>query len=200
MVPAAHYTCGGVVTDSGGGTDIRGLYAAGEVSCTGLHGANRLASNSLLEALAFAKSVSRGIDGRIRRREHSRRRPPALVGSFEIDGRDHGWTISCSAELRRIMWEHVGIVRTRESLAKAAGLLADMQRRIDDLRDHRRLHPDVLELENRVTVSRLIAESAARRQESRGLHYNVDYPRMGPLPKDSALRRPRVRARQAAAR
>ena len=206
VVPAAHYTCGGVVTDTGGGTDIRRLYAAGEVSCTGLHGANRLASNSLLEALAFAKSVSSRIDAQIRRRERSRRRPPALVGRFEIDRRDHGWTKTCTTELRRIMWEHVGIVRTRESLSEAAGLLANVQRRIGDLRDHRRLHPDVLELENLVTVSNLITESAARRQESRGLHYNVDYPRMGPLPKDSALRRPGspwqesrgVRARQAA--
>ena len=129
-----------------------------------------------------------------------------MVGSFEIDRRDHGWTKACKAELRRIMWEHVGIVRTRESLAEAAGLLSDMQRRIDALRNRRRLHPDLLELENLVTVSNLITESAARRQESRGLHYNVDYPRMGPLPKDSALRRPGspwqesrgVRARQAA--
>ena len=208
VVPAAHYTCGGVVTDADGRTNVRRLYAAGEVSYTGLHGANRLASNSLLEALAFAKSVSNRIDGQIRRRKRSRLRPPPLVGSFEIDRRDHGWAKTCAAELRRIMWERVGIVRTRESLAEAAGLLADMQRRIDDLRDHRRLHPDVIELENLVTVSRLIAESAARRQESRGLHYNVDYPRMGPLPKDSALRRPGsprqksrgVRARQAASR
>ena len=199
VVPAAHYTCGGVVTDSGGETDIRRLYAVGEVSCTGLHGANRLASNSLLEALAFAKSVSGRIDGQIRRRER-KRRPPALVGRFAIDRRDHGWARTCAAELRRIMWEHVGIVRTRESLSEAAGLLADMQRRIDDHRDNRRLHPNVLELENLVTVSKLIAESAARRHESRGLHYNVDYPRMGPLPKDSAVRRQRVRARQAASR
>ena len=93
-------------------------------------------------------------------------------------------------------------------MRKRRALLSDMQRRIDDLRDHRRLHPDVLEFENLVTVSRLIAESAARRQESRGLHYNVDYPRMGPQPKDSALRRPSspwqksrgIRARQAASR
>ena len=121
VVPAAHYTCGGVVTDTGGETDIRRLYAAGEVSCTGLHGANRLASNSLLEALAFAKSVSSRIDARIRRRKRRWQRPPPLVGSFEIDRRDHGWTKTRTAELRRIMWEHVGIVRTRESLAEAAG-------------------------------------------------------------------------------
>lgn len=248
VVPAAHYTCGGVVTDSGGGTDIRRLYAAGEVGCTGLHGANRLASNSLLEALAFAKSVSARIDERIRRPGRRRRRPKALVGSldingrehafqaetsrdspqlvrsfdidrhdrpyqaeagqgavrqirgFEIDRRDHGWARTCAAELRRVMWEHVGIVRTRESLAEAARRLGDLQRRIDDARDPRRLHPDVLELENQVTVSRLIAEGAARRHESRGLHYNVDYPRRGPLPKDSALRRPRVPTRQTASR
>ena len=200
VVPAAHYTCGGVVTDSGGGTDIRHLYAAGEVGCTGLHGANRLASNSLLEALAFAKSVSTRIDERIRRRARRRPRLPTLVGSYEIDRRDLGWAKACATELRRIMWEHVGIVRTRESLAEAAGLLADLQRRVAGSRDHRRLHPDLLELENLVAVSRLITESAARRHESRGLHYNLDYPRMGPLPKDSALRLSGIRAREAASR
>ena len=202
VVPAAHYTCGGVLTDTGGRTDIRRLYAAGEVSCTGLHGANRLASNSLLEALAFAKSVSRHIDEQIhrreRRRQRQRTRPPALVGSYELDRRDHGWTRTCTKELRRIMWEYVGIVRTRESLVEAAGLLARLQQRIDDAHDPRRLHPDVLELDNLVTVSMLITESAARRHESRGLHYNVDYPRLGPLPKDSALRLPGIRARKAA--
>ena len=200
VVPAAHYTCGGVVTDSGGRTDIRRLYAVGEVGCTGLHGANRLASNSLLEALAFAKSVSARIDGRIRTLRRRRRRPPALVGGFEFDRRDHRWASACAAEVRRIMWEHVGIVRTRESLAEASHLLKNLQRRIDNRRERRRLHPRVLELENLVAVSRLIAESAARRHESRGLHYNVDYPRLGPLPKDSALRRARVPARQAASR
>ena len=188
VVPAAHYTCGGVVTDTGGRTDIRHLYAVGEVSCTGLHGANRLASNSLLEALAFAKSVSARIDKQVRRPRRPRRPPPNLVGSYEFDPRDQRWAKSCTAKLRRLMWEHVGIVRTRESLESAAGLLADLQRRIDESRDNRRLHPDVLELENLVTVSRLITESAARRHESRGLHYNLDYPRMGPLPKNSALR------------
>ena len=200
VVPAAHYTCGGVVTDTGGRTDMERLYAVGEVSCTGLHGANRLASNSLLEALAFAKSVSARIDEQVRRPERPRRLTPTLVGSYEFDPRDQGWAKSCTAELRRIMWEHVGIVRTRESLDAAAGLLADLQRRINESRDNRRLHPDVLELENLVTVSRLITESAARRHESRGLHYNLDYPRMGPLPKDSALRLAGVRARQAASR
>ena len=200
VVPAAHYTCGGVVTDIGGRTDIQDLYAVGEVSCTGLHGANRLASNSLLEALAFAKSVSVRIDKQVRRPERPRRPPPTLVGSYEFDPRDQGWAKSCTAKLRRIMWQHVGIVRTRESLESASGLLAGLQRRIDESRDNRRLHPDILELENLVSVSRLITESAARRQESRGLHYNLDYPRMGPLPKDSALRLAGVRARQAASR
>ena len=200
VIPAAHYTCGGVVTDTGGRTGIQNLYAVGEVSCTGLHGANRLASNSLLEALAFAKSVSVRIDKQVRRPQRPRRQPPTLVGSYEFDPRDRGWAKSCTADLRDIMWEHVGIVRTRESLEAAAGLLADLQRQIDESRDNRRLHPDVLELENLVSVSRLITESAARRHESRGLHYNLDYPRVGPLPKDSALRLAGVRARQAASR
>lgn len=200
VVPAAHYTCGGVVTDAGGGTDLQNLYAAGEVSCTGLHGANRLASNSLLEALAFAKSVSARIDEHVRRPERGRQRPPARADRFEIDRRDHGWARACTAELRGIMWEHVGIVRTGESLAEAAVLLGDLQQRIDDARDHRRLHPDLLELENMVAVARLIAESAARRHESRGLHYNTDYPRLGPLPRDSALSLARVPAHRAAMR
>ena len=188
VVPAAHYTCGGVVTDADGGTDIRCLYALGEVACTGVHGANRLASNSLLEALAFAKSVSARIDGQLRRGTCRQRRPATPTGGFQIDRCNVRWTRACTEQLRRIMWDHVGILRTRESLAAATELLAGLQRRIDDARDHRFLHPDVLELENQVTVSKLIAKSAARRHESRGLHYNVDYPRMGLLPKDSALR------------
>ena len=93
------------------------------------------------------------------------------------------------------MWDRVGIVRTRQSLAAAAGLLAGLRRRVDERRDQRRLHPEVLELDNLVTVSSLIAQSAARRHESRGLHYNLDYPRMGPLPQDSALSIAGVQAR-----
>ena len=195
VVPAAHYTCGGVVTDTGGRTDIQNLYAVGEVSFTGLHGANRLASNSLLEALAFAKSVSGRIDAQIRQPGRGRRRTPASAGGYEIDPRDHGWARRCTSQLRRIMWDHVGIVRTRQSLAAAAGRLAGLRRRVDERRDHRRLHPEVLELDNLITVSSLIAESAARRHESRGLHYNLDYPRMGPLPEDSALSIAGVQAR-----
>ncbi len=201
VVPAAHYTCGGVVTDAGGRTDIRHLYAVGEVGCTGLHGANRLASNSLLEALAIAKSVSARIDAQLRRPEPgSPPQPPARFGKYDLDLRDHGWASRCATRLHRIMWEHVGIVRTRESLTEASGELAKLRRRIDAARDHHRLHPGVLELANMVTVSALIAESAARRHESRGLHYNADYPRVGPLAKESALSLAGDRARRAASR
>ena len=189
VVPAAHYTCGGVVTDASGQTDIHRLYAVGEVGFTGLHGANRLASNSLLEALAFAKSVSGRIHAQIRRPEPHRVGPLPSGGRYVTDPRDHAWAKTGAAELRQVMWDHVGIVRTRDGLDAAAAFLADLRRRIDEVRDPRRLHCDVLELSNLATVSRLITESAARRHESRGLHYHRDYPQPGRRPRDSALRR-----------
>ncbi len=188
VVPAAHYTCGGVVTDAGGQTDIQQLYAVGEVSCTGLHGANRLASNSLLEALAFAKAASGRIDEQMRRPRLHEPCPPGSGGRYVRDPREHGWAKSCAAELRHVMWDRVGIVRTRDSLAAAAVFLDDLQARIDAARDKYRLHLDLLELDNLATVSRLITESAARRHESRGLHYNRDYPLPATRAEDSALR------------
>ncbi len=189
VVPAAHYTCGGVITDASGQTDLRQLYAVGEVGFTGLHGANRLASNSLLEALAFAKAVSGRIHEQMRRPRLHEPCPPGLSARYVNDTRGHDWAKSSAAELRQVMWERVGIVRTRESLKSAAAFLDDLQARIDDARDERRLHLGLLELGNLATVSRLIADSAARRQESRGLHYNRDYPLPARRAKDSALQR-----------
>ncbi len=190
VVPGAHYTCGGVVTDRHGETDVQQLYAVGEVSFTGLHGANRLASNSLLEALAFAKTVSGRIDEQARRSNVPEPRLRTLLGDRCVsDSRDeYAWVDARAEELRNVMWNHVGIVRTRESLVGAAAFLSDLQREIDGSWDERRLHCDVLELRNLVTVATLITESAIQRQESRGLHYNTDYPSLRSHPEDTALR------------
>lgn len=175
VIPAAHYMCGGVMTDLQGRTDIPGLWAAGEVACTGLHGANRLASNSLLEAMYFAdtgarsairalKSLERGM------KKHDHATPPPAVGSAGR-GRGH-WSI-----LRDTMWEDVGIIRDRGGLSRARTRL---QHLIKDAEHRYRTfgtNADTLEFRSATLVGWLIAESAFRRRESRGLHERTDFPR-----------------------
>ena len=185
VVPAAHYTCGGIVTDRHGQTDIEQLYAVGECSFTGLHGANRLASNSLLEALAFAKTVSGKISEKIS--ESSAPLPHLLDDSaYEESTRRPGLERQ-ARRLRRLMWENVGIVRSRESLEAAATRLEEMSDRLDRDGSDGRLRADVLELRNLVTVAELITTSALQRQESRGLHFISDYPGTAGEPRDTAL-------------
>ena len=186
VVPAAHYTCGGVVTDDHGQTDIEQLYAVGECSFTGLHGANRLASNSLLEALAFAKTVS----GRISQQSEVASQPlKRLLQDRGYAAARPQSSLSIHAKrLRRLMWENVGIVRSGASLTQAAERLQQLEQRLDDEWDDGRLRPDVLELRNLVTVAQLITTSAIQRRESRGLHFNRDYPAMQSNPRDTALR------------
>ncbi len=175
VVPAAHYMCGGVRATLGGRTDLDGLYAIGEVACTGLHGANRLASNSLLEALVGAHRAAAEVRERLTRvgpapraeRWHSAgTRPPreAVVS-------DHNWD-----SVRRVMWELVGIVRSDERLAFAARRLALLSDEIERDYERLRLSPDLIELRNIALVAGLIVASAAKRRESRGLHYNLDHP------------------------
>jgi len=176
VVPAAHYQCGGVRANLAGRTSIAGLLAIGEVACTGLHGANRLASNSLLEALVGAHHATR----EVARRMAAVRRAPRVHPWSERGTRpaletvlfDHNWDA-----VRRTMWDLVGIVRSDARLAVAAGRLDLMGREIDE--DFRRLRvtPDLVELRNIALVARLIVRSARRRRESRGLHYNLDHPR-----------------------
>jgi L-aspartate oxidase len=175
VVPAAHYMCGGVRATLAGRTDLDGLYAIGEVACTGLHGANRLASNSLLEALVAAHHAAAEVLGRL---AHVGAVPAAqpwhAVGTRpprEAVVSDHNWD-----SVRRVMWDLVGIVRSDERLAFAARRLALLSEEIECDYARLRLSPDLVELRNIALVGSLIVASAGRRRESRGLHYNLDHP------------------------
>jgi len=175
VVPAAHYTCGGVITDLHGASDLSGLYAIGEVACTGMHGANRMASNSLLECLVFGAASARHIAATLA----DTPAPPALPPWDESRVRDsdeevvvsHNWD-----ELRRCMWNYVGIVRTDKRLQRARRRLELLQQEIQEYYANFTVTNDLLELRNLAEVAFLIIRSAQHRKESRGLHYTLDYP------------------------
>jgi L-aspartate oxidase len=176
VVPAAHYQCGGVVTDLEGHTSIPGLYAVGEVSCTGLHGANRLASNSLLEGLVFGYRAAQTSSKELASVSLASREPPTWDAGSAVDSSDivmvtHNWD-----EIRRLMWNYVGIVRTDKRLMRARRRLDLMREEIREYYWRFKVTRDVIELRNIADVAHLIVECASRRKESRGLHRTLDYP------------------------
>ena len=186
VVPAQHYTCGGVVVDLHGCTDAPGLYAAGEVTQSGLHGANRLASNSLLECLVFGESAAHHILGTW----------DALTDVPEVRGWDESRVTDSDeevvitqtwGEIRRFMWNYVGIVRTTKRLERAKHRIDLLRQEVADYYRHFRVTPDLIELRNLVEVADLIIRSALSRHESRGLHYTLDYPKMAAEAKDTVL-------------
>ena len=186
VVPAQHYTCGGVMIDLDGRTDLPGLYAAGEVTQSGLHGANRLASNSLLECFVFGEAAARHIAAHwdelpepppIRPWDESR-----VTHSDEEVIVKHNWS-----EIRRFMWDYVGIVRTTKRLERAQHRVALLRSEVEEYYGNFRVTPDLIELRNLVEVAGLIVQSALKRKESRGLHYTLDYPRTLAKAEDTIL-------------
>ncbi len=186
VVPAQHYTCGGIVIDLDGRTDLPGLYAAGECTESGLHGANRLASNSLLECFVFGEAAAADILARwdsfespppVRAWDESR-----VTDSDEEVIIQQNWT-----EIRRFMWNYVGIVRTTKRLERAAHRIKLLMEEVDDYYGHFRVSTDLIELRNLLQCAELIVRSALERRESRGLHYTLDYPKLLPEARDTVL-------------
>ncbi|MFQ5346254.1 MAG: L-aspartate oxidase [Rhodothalassiaceae bacterium] len=186
VVPAAHYSCGGVLVDRAGRTDLDGLYCIGEASCTGLHGANRMASNSLLECLVFGQAAGEDIRARL-----DDLAPPGVPRPWDesrVTDSDeevvvtHNW-----AELRRFMWDYVGIVRSDKRLERARHRVDLLRQEIADYYGNFRVTPDLLELRNLLEVADLIVRSAMARRESRGLHYSLDHPQAAPEGRDTIL-------------
>lgn len=186
VVPAAHYTCGGIVTDLRGKTDLENLYAIGETAHTGLHGANRMASNSLLECLVFARAAAQDINARLEGISQPESLPPwdesQVTDSEEEIVVAHNWD-----ELRRFMWDYVGIVRTVKRLQRAQHRIDLLLQEIAEYYGNFRITNDLIELRNLVVVADLIIRSALERKESRGLHYILDYPQKNPVAKNTIL-------------
>ncbi|MEJ2045073.1 MAG: L-aspartate oxidase [Reinekea sp.] len=186
IVPAAHYTCGGIRIDKDGMTDLPGLYAAGECTYTGLHGANRLASNSLLECIVYGQSAAKHIGESLLEQLEPARLP--LWDESQVSDSDekivitHNWD-----ELRRFMWDYVGIVRTDKRLERARRRVQVLKQEISDYYTNFRVSADLLELRNLVVVAELIIESALSRKESRGLHFTRTYPQTSDIAKITVL-------------
>lgn len=189
VVPAAHYLCGGVATDLAGRTSIRGLFAVGEAGCTGLHGANRLASNSLLEAVVIAHDGALAAAEIVKSAQPETVKLPTWVDGSAINPDErvviaHNWD-----ELRRAMWDYVGIVRTDKRLARAASRIRTLSEEVGEYYWNFRVEPKLLELRNLVLIAELIVTCAQQRRESRGLHYTIDYLEKLPEARHSSTRK-----------
>ena len=187
VVPAAHYTCGGVMTDINGQTDIKGLFAIGETAFTGLHGANRLASNSLLECVVYGKSAAEQVASLLQVTGEAFPEVPNWDDSLVVNSDEdviisHNWD-----ELRRFMWDYVGIVRTDKRLQRAQHRIDLLNDEINEYYSNYKVSKYLIELRNLVTVSELIIRCAMKRTESRGLHYTLDYPEQSPDLYDTVL-------------
>ncbi len=189
VVPAAHYTCGGVLVDSQGRTDVPNLYAIGETTFTGLHGANRMASNSLLECFVYARSAAADILAELPKAQTLVALPCWDASQVTDSDEDviiaHNWD-----ELRRFMWDYVGIVRTNKRLARAQHRVRLLLDEIDEFYSNYKVSRDLIELRNLAQVAELIILSAMQRHESRGLHYTLDYPDLLPEARDTILAPP----------
>ena len=177
VVPAAHYQCGGVQTDIDGRTSLKGLYAVGEVACTGLHGANRLASNSLLEGAVIA---ARAFDNALKNKRNEKKVSEKIIPEWTSGNAEdvdelvviyHNWD-----EIRRLMWDYVSIVRTNKRLKRAATRLQNLRHEVQEFYWNFKICSDLLELRNLVETASLIVNCAQLRDESRGLHYTLDFP------------------------
>jgi L-aspartate oxidase len=186
VVPAQHYTCGGVLIDLAGRTDLPGLYAAGECTESGLHGANRLASNSLLECFVFGEAAAADI---LERWDSFDEPPPVrLWDSSRVEDSDEAVVIKQNwTEIRRFMWNYVGIVRTTKRLERAQHRIRLLEEEITEYYRHFRVGTDLIELRNLLASADLIVRSALKRKESRGLHYTLDFPETLPVAKDTVL-------------
>ena len=186
VVPAAHYTCGGVIIDRDGRTDVPGLYALGETGFTGLHGANRMASNSLLECFVYGRAVAQHIGEHLHDLPEPREAAPwddsKVTDSDEDVVISHNWD-----ELRRFMWDYVGIVRTTKRLERAQHRVEMLKKEITEYYSNYHISNDLLELRNLVVIADLIIRSALQRKESRGLHFMREFPDADPVGKDSVL-------------
>ncbi|MDA7757603.1 L-aspartate oxidase [Opitutales bacterium] len=176
VVPAAHYSCGGIPTELDCSTKLKGLYACGEVACTGLHGANRLASNSLLEAVVMANRGAEAVCAFLQSRKKTKVSLPEWVDG-DVPASDERVVLSHNLdELKRTMWDYVGIVRSTKRLERARARLRNLEREINEYYWNAKVDLSLLEVRNLVCVAELIVRSALKRQESRGLHYTLDYP------------------------